>query len=304
MAASPGEALTLLKMNFEIDVRSVLPTIQVPTSTWAPDGRSAGERRWRPLHGRANPRREVRRAPWQGPIPPGQRHRRDLSTRSKSSLPAATPDAEPDRVLATVLFTDIVGSTERAAELGDRRWRELLVEHHDRRAAAARPLSRPRVDTAGDGFLADLRRSGTCDALRLRDLEWVRPRARVRAGLHTGECEMHRRRRWAGSQYTRRTGRRTGRAGRGARFQHGQGPRRRLRDFVSRIEERKSSRASRTSGGCSASSPDLTEAPGLRAGVRAILGPFTVDEVNGTMSEVEHVVVIGGGVAGAATAYY
>src|SRR5881398_3335722 len=63
-------------------------------------------------------------------------------------------EAEPDRVLATVLFTDIVGSTERAAELGDRTWRELLERHH---AVVRRQLVRFRgheVDTAGDGFCA------------------------------------------------------------------------------------------------------------------------------------------------------
>ncbi len=97
---------------------------------------------------------------------------------------------EPDRVLATVLFTDIVGSTERAAALGDRAWRELLEAHH---AAVRRELERyggRELDTAGDGFFAAFdgpARAVRCalavrDAVRALGLE-------VRAGVHTGECE-------------------------------------------------------------------------------------------------------------------
>jgi class 3 adenylate cyclase len=96
-----------------------------------------------------------------------------------------------DRVLATVLFTDIVGSTERAAELGDRRWRDLL-DAHDR--ALRRQLERFRgreVDTAGDGFLATFDGPGRAiecgcamrDAVRALGLE-------LRVGLHTGEIEL------------------------------------------------------------------------------------------------------------------
>ena len=101
------------------------------------------------------------------------------------------PAPEPDRVLATVLFTDIVGSTQRAVELGDRRWRELLGAHD---AAVRRELERFRgreVDTAGDGFLATF--DGPARAVRcalsiggaLRELG-----VDVRAGIHTGECEL------------------------------------------------------------------------------------------------------------------
>ena len=98
---------------------------------------------------------------------------------------------EPDRVLATVLFTDIVGSTERAAELGDRRWRELLSAHD---AAVRRELERFRgreVDTAGDGFLAAF--DGPARAVRcaLSAGEAVQQLGvEIRAGIHTGECEL------------------------------------------------------------------------------------------------------------------
>jgi class 3 adenylate cyclase len=101
------------------------------------------------------------------------------------------PEPEPERVLATVLFTDVVGSTAKAAELGDRAWTRLLQDHHSR---IRRELSRFRGkehDTAGDGFFALF--DGPARAIRcacairasLRELE-----LEIRAGLHTAECEL------------------------------------------------------------------------------------------------------------------
>jgi class 3 adenylate cyclase len=98
---------------------------------------------------------------------------------------------EPDRILATVLFTDIVGSTEKATALGDRAWLQLRDDHH---ALVRRELDRFRgneIDTAGDGFLASF--DGPARAVRcasaitrgVRDLG-----LEVRAGVHTGECEL------------------------------------------------------------------------------------------------------------------
>jgi class 3 adenylate cyclase len=100
-------------------------------------------------------------------------------------------DAEPDRILATILFTDIVESTAKAIELGDRRWRGLLERHH---MLVRRELLRFRgreIDTAGDGFLASF--DGPARAIRcacaivesVHDLG-----VSIRAGLHTGECEV------------------------------------------------------------------------------------------------------------------
>jgi Adenylate cyclase, family 3 (some proteins contain HAMP domain) len=101
------------------------------------------------------------------------------------------PPEEPDRMLATVLFTDIVGSTARTAELGDAGWRELLREHHSR---VRRELARFRgreLDTAGDGFFATF--DGPARAIRCACA--VRNSVRelgleIRAGLHAGECEL------------------------------------------------------------------------------------------------------------------
>jgi class 3 adenylate cyclase len=106
-------------------------------------------------------------------------------------LTGAMPPADPDRVLATVLFTDVVDSTRRAAQLGDRRWHRLLEQHHH---AVRRQLARFRgreVKTTGDGFLATF--DGPARAIRAADA--IRAELRelgleLRMGLHTGECEL------------------------------------------------------------------------------------------------------------------
>ena len=108
----------------------------------------------------------------------------EFLTGSRAVVPA-------DRVLATVLFTDIVGSTEKAAELGDRRWRDLLDNHH---ATIRRNLARYRgreIKTTGDGVLATF--DGPARAVRCACAiaDEIRPLGiEVRAGLHTGECEV------------------------------------------------------------------------------------------------------------------
>jgi class 3 adenylate cyclase len=101
------------------------------------------------------------------------------------------PAVDPDRVLATVLFTDIVDSTRRAAELGDRRWHRLLEEHQ---GVVRQHLARFRgreIKTTGDGFLATF--DGPARAIRAADAIRADLRAlglEVRVGLHTGECEL------------------------------------------------------------------------------------------------------------------
>jgi class 3 adenylate cyclase len=99
-------------------------------------------------------------------------------------------EAEFDRVLATVLFTDLIGSTDKAAELGDRGWRELLERHHAVVRAMLGRFRGTEIDTAGDGFLATF--DGPARAVRCAQaiVSAVQPLGlEIRAGLHTGEVE-------------------------------------------------------------------------------------------------------------------
>ena len=94
-----------------------------------------------------------------------------------------------DRLLATILFTDIVGSTERASELGDHRWHVLLDEHNARVRALLEQFGGRELDTAGDGFFASFEGPGAavrcaCAIARSCELD-----LEIRAGVHTGECE-------------------------------------------------------------------------------------------------------------------
>jgi pimeloyl-ACP methyl ester carboxylesterase/class 3 adenylate cyclase len=193
-SASPGAVMALRRMNSEIDVRHTLPAISVPTLVIHPvgdevthieEGRYIAER---------IPGAELVELPgedhawWFRPDEIGrevERFLRGLWDRGEWDV------VEADRVLATVLFTDIVGSTIKLAELGDRRWRELLQQHH---ALVRRHLVRfsgREIDTAGDGFFASF--DGPARAIRCASVitQAVRELGlEVRAGLHTGECEL------------------------------------------------------------------------------------------------------------------
>ena len=189
-SASPGAAVALLRMNTQIDVRDVLPTIQAPTLViHRTDDRDVNveEGRWIAAQIPGATYVEL----------PGDAHTLwagntdEIIDEVEEFLTGARSPREADRVLATVLFTDIAGSTERAAQVGDARWRELIAAHH---ATVRRQLERHRgreIDTAGDGFFAAFdgpARAIRCacairDGVRALDLH-------VRAGLHTGECEL------------------------------------------------------------------------------------------------------------------
>jgi pimeloyl-ACP methyl ester carboxylesterase len=190
LSGSPGAILAFLRAQREADVRHVLPAIRVPTLI---------------LQRRDDAYRDPGHGPYLAATIPGAKY---VELSGRDNLPyVGDQDAvldeveefltgvrhgpEPDRVLSTVLFTDIVGSTERAAELGDRSWRDLL-ERHD--ALVRRELERGRgreVETAGDGFLATFDgparaiRCAQAIAERVRDLG-----LEVRSGLHTGEIEL------------------------------------------------------------------------------------------------------------------
>jgi pimeloyl-ACP methyl ester carboxylesterase len=188
-SASPGAAVALNRMNAQIDTRSVLPTIRVPTLVIQRAGDrevDAAEERW--IASQIPDAKYVELAgddhlPWLGDSDA-------LLDEVEEFLTGIRRGPDPDRILATVLFTDIVGSTERAAELGDRRWRELLAAHH---ATVRHQLEHWRgqeIDTTGDGFLASF--DGPARAIRCACA--IRDQVRtlgleIRAGLHTGECE-------------------------------------------------------------------------------------------------------------------
>ena len=193
-SASPGAIQALRLMNSRIDVRHILPAIRVPTLVL----HRVGDEDEQLDQGRyiANriPGAHLVELPgadhgwWSDPgqIPTEvERFVRDVRDRGEWET------VESDRVLATVMFTDIVGSTEMVSELGDRSWRDLLQQHH---ALVRRQLARfsgREIDTAGDGFFASF--DGPARAIRCARAinDAVRPLGiDVRAGLHTGECEV------------------------------------------------------------------------------------------------------------------
>jgi class 3 adenylate cyclase len=189
LSASPGSLKLLIDIAGESDVRDVLPSISAPTLV---------------LHRRDDPVIDVRHSRYLAERIPGARYvelegsdnllvagdsDRILAEVERFLTGTHTPP-EPDRVLATVMFTDIVGSTETAARLGDRAWRQLLARHDElSRAQLARFRGRA-VKSLGDGFLATF--DGPARAIRcaLELREAMRELGvELRAGLHTGECE-------------------------------------------------------------------------------------------------------------------
>jgi class 3 adenylate cyclase len=190
---SPGAAEALDRMNIQIDIRHVLPVIRVPTLVLHNTGdRWVEVERGRDL-ARRIPGAEFVEFPIEGHVTPAADMPLLLHEIERFLGAAWKTDAqrEPDRQLATLLFTDIVDSTAHMAKLGDAGWRELLEQHH---ALVRKELARARgleLDTAGDGFFAAF--DGPARAIRcaksivagVRDLG-----IDVRSGLHTGECEI------------------------------------------------------------------------------------------------------------------
>jgi class 3 adenylate cyclase len=193
-SASPGAAAGLARMNLEIDVRHVLGAVRVPTLVLHRTGHPVDVRGGRFLAERIRGARFIELAGTEALPYLGDSERLLRETeRFLMELweTGAWEETESHRILATVLFTDIVASSAKAASLGDRSWRELLERHHER---VRRQLARYRgdeVDTAGDGFLASF--DGPARAIRCgcAVIDSVAELGlEVRAGLHTGECEL------------------------------------------------------------------------------------------------------------------
>jgi class 3 adenylate cyclase/pimeloyl-ACP methyl ester carboxylesterase len=185
LASSPGGWRDFQRMTIELDVTDVLAAIRVPTLVVSKE--------------RLRDTAEDVAARIEGcelVIVPGEGfaiHENDFVVEAiETFLEGESQQAIPESVLVTLLFTDLVGSTERAAELGDRAWRELLSRHHE---IVRRELARFRgveVDTAGDGFFATF--DGPARAIRCAEtiVDEVRGVGlEIRAGVHTGECEVH-----------------------------------------------------------------------------------------------------------------
>lgn len=184
LSASPTAAADFARMAMETDISDVLGSIRVPTLILHREAQR-GEAHYMAERIPGANAIEMGGAGGQGP------YTDDVAEALVAFVHGAVPISVPDSVLATVLFTDLVGSTQRAAELGDSGWRALLTEHQ---RLVRRELSRHRgveIDTAGDGFFC--RFDGPARAIacaravvedaRSLDLE-------VRAGVHTGECEV------------------------------------------------------------------------------------------------------------------
>src|SRR5512146_267780 len=193
--ASPGTLAALYRMNRDIDIREVLPTVRVPTLVMhgAEDqvvpvevGRYTAQRL---------PAARLVELPGVGHLALGD-SQGQITVELEQFLSevwqsGGWEETESERMLATVLFTDIVDSTARAIELGDREWRHVLEGHN---AVVRRELLRHRgreIDSAGDGFFATF--DGPARAIRCASaiVDGVRELGiAVRAGLHTGECEL------------------------------------------------------------------------------------------------------------------
>ena len=188
LSISPGGLRALLELLSEIDIRAVLPSVRAPCLViGGASGMLAEQSRYLAEHlpdARLATLDGADHYPWFGDI-------HAVVSEVQEFLTGVRPAPEPDRVLATVLFTDIVGSTERAAQLGDHHWRDLLERSYTlTRKEMARFRGR-EVKTTGDGFLATF--DGPARAIRCACAISDGSRTlgvRVRAGLHCGECEL------------------------------------------------------------------------------------------------------------------
>lgn len=190
-SASPGAAAALTRMNSKIDVRGILSTVRVPAlvlSTVSQQDRVRRDAAYLAEHlpeGRLVELEDHGSALFSGDL----ERRVGLFRTFLSEVAARDVATEAEPVLATVLFTDIVDSTTKAIELGDRAWRDLVAEHHRRVRAELSRFRGRELDTAGDGFFASF--DGPARAIRcacaIRDA--VTPLGiEIRVGIHAGEC--------------------------------------------------------------------------------------------------------------------
>jgi class 3 adenylate cyclase len=191
LAASPGIVRKLIELETKVDIRSVLPAIRVPTLV---------------MHRRNDPLVDIEYGRRVAELIPSAKFvelegddcwsifgdSEGLLDEVEQFITGARHHHEIDRVLATLMFTDIVGSTERAAELGDRRWHDLLEEHYRRIRREVDRFRGREIRTLGDGFLATFdgpARAIRCGCAVVRDGDDLG--VPIRVGVHTGEVELH-----------------------------------------------------------------------------------------------------------------
>ena len=192
LSASPSATIAVLRMAAEIDARQILPTIRVPTLVLhRADDAALPVQCGREL-AHAIPGAKYIELPGDNHIPLFEPDIVDrIVGEVEEFLTGSRSETEIDRVLATVMFTDIVDSTKRAAELGDRQWRALLHRHDETVRQQLVRFRGQEVKNLGDGFLATF--DGPARAVRCASAiaETVRPLGiSVRSGLHTGEIEL------------------------------------------------------------------------------------------------------------------
>ena len=188
-SVSPGTAASMVGMINATDIRGILPAIRVPTLVVAREDSpvESGHGRYLAEHIAGATYVEL---PGRGSLL-WSGDQDALLREIEHFVTGSRPAPQHDRVLATVLFTDIVGSTDRAAEIGDARWRELSAEHDQLVRRALDRFEGREVKTTGDGFLATF--DGPARAIRCAEAIHESLRAidvDVRAGLHTGEIDL------------------------------------------------------------------------------------------------------------------
>ena len=189
--ASPAAVTALMRMNSQIEIGGVLPAVRVPTLVIHRTGDQVVDVAGGRDVAAKIPGARLAEFPGSDHLFYVGENADDISDAIEEFLTGARGSAVADRVLATVLFTDIVGSTEKAASLGDRRWRALLDDHHAMVRGILTRFRGHEVKTTGDGFLATFdgpARGVRCaraiaDEVRSLGID-------IRAGLHTGECEI------------------------------------------------------------------------------------------------------------------
>jgi class 3 adenylate cyclase len=190
LASDTRAAVTIERLYAQTDIRQILPAIHVPTLllhrvddlTEPVEGARYVAERIAGAKLVELPGADY--APWAG-------DQDQLLDEIEELVTGTRRGPDPDRVLATIMFTDIVGSTERAADLGDRRWRELLATHHERVRAELLRFRGTVIDTAGDGYFATF--EGPARAVQCAGaiIAAVAPLGlRLRVGVHTGEVEL------------------------------------------------------------------------------------------------------------------